>query len=433
VEVRQGPQGPQGAQGIQGATGATGAAGPNSVTGATTSDGTGELNLARVVIDSDGASGLTANCDLGIGAEITSVDGTGATISSTNGDHLNVGNGKLIVANSGATTIAGYLSTTGTGGAISTTGNNSPIITTGTSSYIQTEGTGSYIQTRSTFRLFSGVYITTLRHAPTDNHTITFQDADGTVAHLSDITVTPTNTVTLTNKTLTSPVLTAPTLGTPSSGTLTSCTGLPISTGVSGLGANVATFLATPSSANLAAAVTDETGTGSLVFATSPTLTNPTAATTVTNIPALIASGPTSGVDTLQLRGTTTASFSSVGFMDSGNVQRGSFGYGGSTAGSYAGIMFLNSGTGIAMTLGTNNGTERMRILSTGEIGMGTTTPSTKAVLDLTSTTKGFLPPRMTTAQREQISSPPAGLMIYNTTTNKLNVYTTAWEAVTSA
>ena len=44
-------------------------------------------------------------------------------------------------------------------------------------------------------------------------------------------------------------------------------------TGISGLGANVATFLGTPSSANLATAVTDETGTGALVFAGSPTLT----------------------------------------------------------------------------------------------------------------------------------------------------------------
>jgi len=64
-------------------------------------------------------------------------------------------------------------------------------------------------------------------------------------------------------------------LGTPVSATLTNATGLPISTGVSGLGSNVATFLATPSSANLAAALTDETGTGANVFATSPTLVTP--------------------------------------------------------------------------------------------------------------------------------------------------------------
>ena len=60
-------------------------------------------------------------------------------------------------------------------------------------------------------------------------------------------------------------------LGTPASATLTNATGLPISTGVSGLGTGVATFLATPTAANLASAVTDETGSGSLVFATLPT------------------------------------------------------------------------------------------------------------------------------------------------------------------
>ena len=75
---------------------------------------------------------------------------------------------------------------------------------------------------------------------------------------------------------LTSPTLVTPILGTPSSGTLTSCTGLPISTGVSGLGTSVATFLATPSSANLASCLTDETGTGANVFATSPAITTPT-------------------------------------------------------------------------------------------------------------------------------------------------------------
>ena len=70
--------------------------------------------------------------------------------------------------------------------------------------------------------------------------------------------------------------LVTPKLGTPQSGTLTNCTGLPVATGISGLGTGVATFLATPTSANLKAAVTDETGSGALVFATSPTLTTPT-------------------------------------------------------------------------------------------------------------------------------------------------------------
>jgi len=55
-------------------------------------------------------------------------------------------------------------------------------------------------------------------------------------------------------------------LGTPAGGTLTNATGLPISSGVSGLGANVASFLATPSSANLRSALTDESGTGADLF-----------------------------------------------------------------------------------------------------------------------------------------------------------------------
>ena len=73
-------------------------------------------------------------------------------------------------------------------------------------------------------------------------------------------------------------------LGTPASGTLTNVSGLPISTGVSGLGAGVATFLGTPTSANLAAVVTDETGSGALVFATSPTLVTPALGTPTSGI-----------------------------------------------------------------------------------------------------------------------------------------------------
>lgn len=64
-------------------------------------------------------------------------------------------------------------------------------------------------------------------------------------------------------------------IGTPSAGTLTNCTGLPVASGISGLGTDVATFLATPSSANLAAAVTGGTGSGALVFGTGPTIDAP--------------------------------------------------------------------------------------------------------------------------------------------------------------
>ena len=85
----------------------------------------------------------------------------------------------------------------------------------------------------------------------------------------------------------TNSALTTPTLGVPQSGTLTNCTGLPVATGISGLGANVAAFLATPSSANLATAVTGETGSGALVFATSPTLVTPTLTTPTMTAPVL--------------------------------------------------------------------------------------------------------------------------------------------------
>jgi hypothetical protein len=125
-------------------------------------------------------------------------------------------------------------------------------------------------------------------------------------------------------------------LGTPSSGTLSSCSGLPISTGVSGLGTGVATFLATPSAANLASAVTEETGSGNLVFATSPTLVTPVlgvaSATTVNKVtftaPATgstltIADGKTlTASNSITLAGTdsTTMTFppasASVGYLD---------------------------------------------------------------------------------------------------------------------
>ena len=75
-------------------------------------------------------------------------------------------------------------------------------------------------------------------------------------------------------------------------------------------------------------------------------------------------------------------------------------------------IVFSTTSDGAATT------TERMRITSAGNVGIGTTAPNAAAKLDLTSTTRGLLLPRMTTAQRDAITTPPDGLMIYNTSLN---------------
>ena len=81
-------------------------------------------------------------------------------------------------------------------------------------------------------------------------------------------------------------------------------------TGITSLGTGVATWLGTPSSANLAAAITDETGSGALVFATSPTLTTPILGTpqsgTLTSCTGLPAAGTTFAA-TSRIHGRATA------------------------------------------------------------------------------------------------------------------------------
>jgi hypothetical protein len=77
-------------------------------------------------------------------------------------------------------------------------------------------------------------------------------------------------------------------------------------------------------------------------------------------------------------------------------------------------------------------GAELMRTDFTNQsLLIGTTTNVASSLVTMASTTKGFLPPRMTTAQRDAISSPATGLMIYNTTTSRVNVYDgTSWRAL---
>lgn len=101
-------------------------------------------------------------------------------------------------------------------------------------------------------------------------------------------------------------------------------------------------------------------------------------------------------------------------------------------------VTFDISGAPVAGTNATITNSYALRVASgaalfSGSVGVGGA-PAASAALTVTSTTQGFLPPRMTGTQRDAISAPAAGLVVYNSTTNKLNFYNgSAWEAVTSA
>lgn len=81
----------------------------------------------------------------------------------------------------------------------------------------------------------------------------------------------------------------------------------------------------------------------------------------------------------------------------------------------------------------TDASTERMRLTPDGSLGIGTA-PDSTAILDLDSTDKGVLFPRMTSAQRAAIASPAEGLMVYDTDESALYVYkSSSWESLKGA
>jgi hypothetical protein len=237
----------------------------------------------------------------------------------------------------------------------------------------QTGNANKYLQTDGTNATWDAVSLST------SDITGTLPVANGGTGVTSS---TGTGAVVLSN----SPTLVTPALGTPASGTATNLTGLPISTGVSGLGSGVATFLATPSSANLISAVTDETGSGALVFANSPTLVTPALGTPSalvgTNITGT-ASGLTAGSVTTNanLTGaiTSTGNATSLGSFSSSNLAGALTDETGSGS-----AVFATSPTLVTPILGTPTSATLTNAtglpISTGVSGLGTGVATALAV-----------------------------------------------------
>jgi hypothetical protein len=203
--------------------------------------------------------------------------GTGITVSHTQGE----GSTATVSINTAVTadlttaqTLANKTFTTPNIGVATATSVNKVTITAPATSATLTLANGSSLIT-------SGAFDTTI--TTTANTTVTLPTSGtlATTGNLSQFSSTTSSQLAgiISDETGTgnlvfsnSPVLVTPNIGTPSAATLTNATGLPIATGVSGLATGVATFLTTPSSANLFAALTDDTGTGLVVFNTSPNI-----------------------------------------------------------------------------------------------------------------------------------------------------------------
>jgi len=189
--------------------GAISAAGGNSVTSATTSDGTADLDLDSFTVESSatfnattytfgtGAASAMKSALAIASADITDASGGGDAdkllkLDSSGGISFTVEGISIEVFGEN-----GKITTSGNGGRIETGGDNAEISTNGLNSHILTSG-GGYIETSSTFNIASGTFPnivkTTLSGTQTSNRAIAFPDVSGTVALTSDITGTNSGT-----------------------------------------------------------------------------------------------------------------------------------------------------------------------------------------------------------------------------------------------
>ena len=103
------------------------------------------------------------------------------------------------------------------------------------------------------------------------------------------------------------------------------------------------------------------------------------------------------------------------------------------TMGSFGANALVVNGSNVG--IGTATPSEKLHVngntILDGILAIGTTTPESSSILDITSTTQGFLPPRMTTSQKNLITSPVEGLVVYDTDLSVLSYYNgITWQKV---
>lgn len=175
----------------------------------------------------------------------------------------------------------------------------------------------------------------------------------------------------------------------------------------------------------------------------SDNITGSTAAYAIQSI-GTIQSDVTSAAYYNRTLASTQAATFTLGTVGHYMASQGTFGAGSTVTNQY-GFIVLSTLTGA-----TNNyafrsqipsGTNRWNLFMdgtaqnylAGALSIGVTTANASALLQVDSTTQGVLFPRMTTTQKNAIASPAVGLIIYDTTLNKLCVYTGAWQTITSS
>jgi hypothetical protein len=136
------------------------------------------------------------------------------------------------------------------------------------------------------------------------------------------------------------------------------------------------------------------------------------------NAGGMTISNPTSSVDGITIGGFGTINLRKI--------------YGGGYAANFLALdgfsITYNQGYSSGGHIFKVNSAEAVRISSNKNLLIGTTTDIASSNLTVDSTTQGILPPRMTTIQKNAIATPAAGLIVYDTTTNKLCCYNgTIW------